>query len=238
MERSPPPSPRISKRKPNSPLKRDDSQNKAIRKEGDNSPKLTLEQKVEIVFDKLVEWGPIIDKLQDIDSVREISVKVDKVDRDLERVKKELIAANVIIVGAAETENETYKELAQTVEKVLGALKIGDVDYSQIRRLGRPAAGKTRSIQVKLVRQKDKISILQAKKNLKADKDLAQVYINAELTQLEKARETLLRETASDWKKTNKEIKYFIRGGRLTIVRADGSKTFHEVNADGIVEQI
>jgi len=239
MERSPPQSPFTVKRKPTSPLKRDESQNKVIITDRqDNSSKLTLEQKVELVFDKLVEWGPLIKKLEDINCVPEISVKLDQVDRDLERVKKELIASNVIIAGAAEAEKETYAELTQTVEKVLGALKIGEVDYSQVRRLGRPQTGKTRSIQVKLVRQKDKIRILQAKMNLKATKDMANIYINPELTQLEKAREVLLRETATDWKKTNKGIKFFIRGGLLTVIRGDGSKTFHKVNSDGLVEDI
>jgi hypothetical protein len=152
-------------------------------------------------------------------------------------VKKELVASNIIIQGVKEGEKETYVDLEKQVEKVLGALKIGDIDYSSIRRLGRPTTGKARSIQVKLVRQKDKVRILVAKKNLKGLEGFNKIYINPELTNLEKEREKALREAGRDLKKEKKNLKYFIKGGRLTTIE-NGEEKQYGLDAWGNVDEI
>ena len=57
------------------------------------------------------------------------------------------------------------------MEKVFSALNIGDIDYGRIRRLWKPSEGKSRIIQVKLVREMDKVKILRAKKTLRELKE-------------------------------------------------------------------
>jgi hypothetical protein len=140
-------------------------------------------------------------------------------------------------VGVLEKKGESHEELEQEVEKVLSALDIGDIDYGRIRRQGRRQEGKSRIIQVKLVRETDKVKILKAKKTLRGHKDFAKVYINPELTPLQQQREGKLRATAKDWKETNKALKYHIRGGHLVVTLNKETKEY-KVNQEGQVEEV
>jgi hypothetical protein len=89
---------------------------------------------------------------------------------------------------------------------------------------------------VKLVRETDKEKILKAKKTLRGHKDFANVYVNPELTALQQQREKKLRETAKDWKGTNKTLKYHIRGGHLIVTLNKQTKGY-KVN-EGQVEEV
>jgi len=189
------------------------------------------------IFAKLMELEPLIRKLEDLGTVKVIEEKVVRLDEQLEKVKREQVATNVIIVGVMETKDETFAELEQQVEKVFGALNIGDIDYGRIRRLGRPSENKPRIIQAKLVRELDKVKILRAKKTLRGIKDLENVYINPELTPLQQQREMKLREVAKTKKKGNPKSKYHIRGGRLIVTSNKGTEEYG-VNAEGNVQEI
>jgi len=156
--------------------------------------KLTQEQKVDRIFAKLFEWEPLIQKLETIGPVQKVSDRVDKVESEFEHIRKELVSANIIIQGAVEEEKESYKDLEGKVEKILEALNIGAVDYSNVRRLGKPSPGKNRGIQVKLVRQRDKVRILSAKKNLIGAAGFNKIYINPERTTIERTRDKKLRD--------------------------------------------
>jgi len=203
----------------------------------DEDRHLSLEQKLDRYFAKIFEWEPLIQKLEDLGPVQELIERVDNIDSDLERVKKDLIAANIIIRGAEEGENESYAQLAEKVEKVFKALDVGDIDWSSTRRLGKATPGKSRGIQVKLVRQKDKIRILGAKKKLAGDKDFGKVFINPELTKLELVKEVALRKKAKELKNENKNIKFYIKGGRLTVIR-DQKESHYVVGQHGEVQPI
>lgn len=61
------------------------------------------------------------------------------------------------------------------------------------RRIGRPAPGRKRPIiEVSLLRQKDKFAIFSAKAELKENKELEDVYINAAITPKEQKNHKLL----------------------------------------------
>jgi hypothetical protein len=242
--RTPPHTPNpfsFGKRKPSSPADTGKPQpSKVSITEEDR--RLTQEQKLDRIFEKLFEWEPLIQKLESVGPVLEIIERVDKIDIELERMKKDQIAENIIIQGVEEGEREPYAELEKKVENIFGALNIGPIDCSYIKRVPlrngqKPKAGSGRNIQVKLVRQKDKVRILGAKKNLKRTEGFSNIYINPELTKLERAREATLRETARAWKTTNKGIKFYIRGGRLTVNQGQEERRYF-VNSDGLVEEI
>ena len=187
----------------------------------------------------IINLQPVIKKLEELDlgAVKVIEEKVERLDGELEKVKREQIAANIILVGVLENKDETYSEMEQQVEKVFGTLNIGDVDYGRIRRLGKKSEGKSRAIQVKLVRELDKVKILRAKKTLRGSKDHGKVYINPELTPLQQQREMKLREAAKIWKEGNKTLKYHIRGGRLIVINNNDTKEYG-INAEGEVQEV
>jgi len=223
-----------AKRKPTSPAKEEDRVTKLTIIDSDQV--LSQEQKVDKILAKLLDLER---RWEDSGALREVAMKVEKVDEELERLRKEQIAANVIIVGVPEKKQEKYQDLEQAVEKVLSALDLGNIDFSQIRRLGKADGTKNRSIQVKFVRQKDRVRVLLAKKKLREVQELKDIYINAELTQLDMVREQKLRETARDWKKTNPglNLKYYIKKGRLVVIRNRKVEEYR-VNEDGDVEPI
>jgi len=224
-----------SKRKPTSAAKEVDRSKKS----NITKPEKALDQgqKVDKIFEMLTELQPIIKKLEDLGVIKEIEDKVERLDGELEKVKRELIASNVVIMGVLEKKEESHEQLEQQVEKVFGSLDIGDVDYGRIRRLGLPKEGKSRIIQVKLVRESDKVKILKANNTLKGKKDFAEVYINSEQTQLQEQHEKKLRKTAKFWKDANKNLKYHIRGNRL-IVTDDKDTNKFKVNEGGQVEPV
>lgn len=128
-------------------------------------------------------------------------------------------------------EQEKYTDLEKSVEKVLTALDIGNIDYRQVQRK------KNQTIQVKLVREKDRVRVLMAKKKLRNIQELKDVYINPELTFQETVKEQKLREAAKDWKTTNPDIKYYIKRGHLTVTFNNETKKYG-VNEDGLVQLI
>ena len=220
----PPPAPNpFAFRKPKSPIK-------------EKIPATTesLEQKLDKIWAKLED---VDRKLEGLDSVREINEKVEKLDLGLEQCKREQVSKNLIIVGLDDKEKETYAELERKVVDVFKTLNIGDVDYSNIRRLGKYTQDKRRSIQVKLMRQRDKVRILKAKKSLKSNEVYSKIYINPELTQVERNQQATLLEAAKKWKAGSPALKYLIRGGRLTAT-LNNETHIYRLNDEGQVEEI
>ena len=224
-----------SKRKPTSPANEVDRRKKSNL----TNPEKALDQgeKVDKIFEMLTELQPNMRKLEDLGVIKEIEDKVERLDGELEKVKRELIASNVVIMGVLEKKEESHEELEQQVEKVFGALDIGDVDYGRIRRLGQPMEGKSRIIQVKLVRETDKVKIFKAKKTLKGNKEFEAVYINSEQTQIQQHCDKKLRKTAKFWKDADKTLKYHIRRNRLIVIDHTGTREF-KVNEEGQVEPV
>jgi hypothetical protein len=83
-------------------------------------------ENVDKIFTMLTKLAPLIQKLEytDLGSVKVIQEQVEKLDGELERVKREHIATNVIILGALEKQDETHEEMQQQVEKVFRATSI------------------------------------------------------------------------------------------------------------------
>jgi len=91
----------------------------------DTDQLLSQEQKVDKILSKLLELEK---KWEESPVLLEVKVKVDKIDNELERLRKDQISNNIIIAGVPEEKQEKYEDLEKRVEKVLGALQIGDVD--------------------------------------------------------------------------------------------------------------
>jgi hypothetical protein len=195
----------------------------------------SIEEKLDRIWAKLEELDL---KLEGLDSVRELSEKIEKVDLEVEHGKRVQIENNIIIVGLEEKEKEPYAELESKVMEVFKTLKIGDMDFSYIRRLpGKYTKGKPRGIQVKLMRHRDKIKILKSKKLLKGNEVYSKVYINPEQTRVERHQDSVLRETAKKWKDGNTALKFFIRGGRL-IATLNNETHIYRLNKEGEVEEM
>ena len=88
-----------------------------------------------------------------------IKKQVQEHDKALEMTYKELIAATIRIRNLEEAANEDPLETITKVENLFGKLGLQNLDYSDLRRIGRKE-GKPRPIIVKFLRRKDKVAVL------------------------------------------------------------------------------
>ena len=140
----------------------------------------------------------------------------------MERLKKQLTAKSLFIIGIQEKPNESYKDIDEETDKLSSALGIPKIDYDMARRVGKPIAGKSRPIELVLIRQRDKILIFSAKAKLRGSADSRNIYINSTRPQTELKRYMKLLEFAKQQKSQDSSIKFrFTRGGTLEV--SDGS---------------
>ena len=100
-------------------------------------------------------------------------------------MKRQMLSKTLIIQGIVEKPNETFKDSHEELEKLAVLLEIPRLDYDQARRRGMHMAGRTRSIELTLLRHRDKMEILATKSKLKVRAATKNIYINAALTNME-----------------------------------------------------
>jgi len=124
-----------------------------------------------------VELGTGHGKIERLGICEVHAVKIGGSGFQIGEFERELISNNVIITGLKDTKDETPAQLFGAVEALLMQMNLQDVDYSYARRLGPPKDKKTRAVQLKLVRQKDKCRIFNSKKELLKHEETKKIFI-------------------------------------------------------------
>ena len=93
-------------------------------------------------------------------SVSVMAPEIVKLQTDVEKLKRQLIVKSLFITGIEEKPNESYKDIDKEIGKLSSLLGLPTIDYDMARRVGKPIAGKSRPIELVLLRRKDKMLIL------------------------------------------------------------------------------
>ena len=169
-------------------------------------------------------------------SVSSMVPAIQKLQSDVERLKKQLIRKSLIITGIEEKPNESYKDIDKEIEKLSSSLGLPTIDYDMTRRVGKPILGKSRPIELVLLRQRDKMLILSAKTKLRENAHSKNIYINSTRTETEQKKYKKLLEFAKQQKSQDSSIKFrFTRGGILEISGGSAAGLYY-VDANDKIE--
>ncbi len=131
----------------------------------------------------------------------EISEKLPEVVADLwkDREEAQRRSRNVVVIGVKETEQNQSegtmmaKDLAE-MKKIMTALDIKEAKIVGVRRLGRKVNGRNRPLQVIFDDANIPNQVLRKSKELKGIEELADVYVNRDLTRKQREKEYKLRQ--------------------------------------------
>ena len=180
----------------------------------------------------LTESVPKIEK-----SVTGMLQDIQKLQFDVERLKKQLLSKSLMVYGIQEKPNETYKDIDKEVGRLSTLLGLRNIDYDIARRVGKPVKGKSRPIELILVRQRDKMEILSAKTKLGGNPDAKNIYISTARTQAEQKRYKKLLEFAQNKKSQDLSIKFrFKRGDILEITEGTNTSQYYVDSANKVID--
>ena len=189
-----------------------------------------------VMDEKLNEkLNPIIGNL---DSIKQMVTTVQTdliiVNDEMEMMRKRLLSRTLMIFGLEEAPKENYHTTEGKVDELAQKLGITDLDFENLRRVGRPVPGKNRPIEITLVRVRDKIKMLTAKTQLKNDPAMKKVYINPART----LKESQIHKKLQAFAKSHKgdDGKYRIRNQILQI-DSQTAKGYYYVTKEGNVER-
>jgi hypothetical protein len=167
--------------------------------------------------------------------VSNVQLSLSTVERRIESLERELNKKKLRLVGITEEKNETREQLKAKVETFITAtLKItAPIEFDNLYRMGKPRDGVSRPIILELMRLNDRYELLKAKRNLKGTK----IYLDVMLTERGARMEKQLRDKGKEMKKTNGDIKFFIRNGILNIDNK-GSKTAFKFDGMGNISEV
>jgi hypothetical protein len=156
-----------------------------------------------------------------IEVVQPLKNQISQLEIRLERIEKNFKENNIIIHGLKDDGQERKIQLLTKLrEVVLGPIGFKNVGVDNVYRLGPPINGKCRPIIVRLVCVVDKEPILQASRHdvLKKEK----IFINSDLTEMERNKRDKLRQHLEQVKKSQPEITGSVRGNSL-FIKKDGA---------------
>ena len=175
---------------------------------------------------KMDEIKSMISKMMEVMVTKEDFAKVNPILSFAANLEKRDKMKNIIISGISEEEKE-YDEIKITkVRDVFKKCGVANLMIDDIFRLGKPCAGKTRPMLVKLCSMLDKRAILRGTKALKG----TNIYINHDLTKEERNIEKTLRTKLNEIKSLNKNAKGRIDKGKLTIIANGVTSNYTVVN--------
>jgi len=159
---------------------------------------------------------------------------------------------NLIIGGLPETPSETPKQLEALLSTVAHEMGLKEIDYDEAYRLGKPKAGTSsqpttpRPVIIKLIRKKDKFTILNHKKQLYTDDDgkiaptkkFAKVYFTEDLTPEERKHAANLRSKLKELKEQDATLTENISNGKLLVRRSGKVIKSFTCKADGTIVPI
>jgi len=137
---------------------------------------------------------------------------------------------NIVVYGIPENNPEKYNDLELLITN-LGS-KLGMVfDFDHAFRLGKNK-GTGRPILIRLMRTRDKFRIFENRSKLKG----TNIYINEDLTESERKKNSLLLKKAKELRQSNPYSKTIIRTGKL-IFNDSIRKVIYTVNANGELQE-
>ena len=156
----------------------------------------------------------------------------------VEELRKQLLRKTVIIFGLQETAQESLQDLEGKVKAMAQKMGMAELDIDYVRRFGRPVPGKTRPIELTLLRTRDAFRILQAKSQLRNEPTMKNVFIDPARTPQEIQIYRKLQKFARDHKKfIDRNAKFRIRNGILQLESRDGGGCYY-VTKDGKVQKL
>ena len=201
----------------------------------------SLPPDLEALFQKInskltTELAPIKESLNKIEETNgKIKTEIVQVKNELERMKRQILSKTLIIQGIKEKPHETFKDIHEELENLAGLLGISKLDYDNARGMGRPMAGRTRSIELTLLRQRDKMEILGAKKKLKDSEATKNVYINSALTSMELRHHKKLVAFARKEKELDSNTNFRVGRNQILYIQSGAAKGQYYVDAEGII---
>ena len=182
-----------------------------------------MEAKLDLIVAKLTELN---------ENVAKTSTRLDKLETAVEEIRKQQVSKSLVIFGLTEPDGETYAMLENATEKLMKDIGVNNFDPDNVKRMGRPQAGKTRPVIVEMLRTRDKHAILKAKSVARQLMTQKKIYIYPEKTKAERQIEKELAIHAKTFKSTHPGLQTSIRNSKL---RADqgGQIEYYHLDTTG-----
>ena len=164
--------------------------------------------------------------------------EITAVKADMEKISREQLAKTVIIYGMPEDPNENYKDIDKKIEELKCMLEMPTLDYDNARRMGKPRSEGCRPIELKLLRQRDKAAIFEAKPKLQKSQRAAKIYISPARTKSEQENYKKLLEYAREMRTLDAAMKFRIIRGQILDAQSNGKAKQFCIDLNGkVVEQ-
>ena len=150
-----------------------------------------------------------------------------------ETVEKKILRKTVIIHGISDRREETMEETEQRVRELANNMGVVHLDVDIAKRLGKFQDGKTRPVELTLVREKQLVLLMKSKSKLKGSEATERIYIDEACTPEELSKRSKLLKYAKSLKSKDSTSRFhFIRKSVLEIHSRGKSGKFH-VNDEG-----
>ena len=168
-------------------------------------------------------------------SLGSMKTDISSVQTSVEILKKQLLMKSVVIYGIGESPNEDTQTTEQKVQGVANQIGLPSLDVDMIRRMGLPRKGRNRPIELTLLRQKDKLLLMNARHKLKDIDSTKNIYINNARTDLEHKNYHKLLAFARGHRAHDQDTKFRIIRDRILEITSKSANGQYEVDPEGIV---
>ena len=168
-------------------------------------------------------------------SLGNMKTDIAAVQTSVEILNKQLLMKSVVIYGIRESPNEDMQATEQKVQELAKQIGLPNLDVDMIRRMGLPMKGRDRPIELTLLRQKDKLAIMNARYKLKDYDSTKNIYINAARTDLEHKNYHKLLAFARGHKAQDQDTKFRIVRDRVLEITSKSTNGQYVVNLEGTV---
>ena len=141
-----------------------------------------------------------------------------------------------MIHGLKDSRLETIEDTEQEVRELATSLGARHLDVDLATRLGKFQEGKTRSIQLSLVRKKQTIQLLKSKRKLRESEYTRMVYIDEACTPEDLRKRSRLIKNAKLQKEINNANSYRLIGSVLEVHGGTTPGKFYVNEEDKVVE--
>ena len=168
-----------------------------------------------------------------VDQLSGLTEMVKEVKIRTETVEKKILRKTVIIHGISDRREETMEETEQRVRELANNMGVVHLDVDIAKRLGKFQDGKTRPVELTLVREKQLVLLMKSKSKLKGSEATERIYIDEACTPEELSKRSKLLKYAKSLKSKDSTSRFhFIRKSVLEIHSRGKSGKFH-VNDEG-----
>ena len=171
------------------------------------------------------------------ENVNKTLTGLDKLEAAVEDIRRQQVSKSLVIFGLTEPDGETYAMLENETENLMKAIGVHNFDPDNVKRMGRPQAGKTRPVIVEMLRTRDKHAILKAKSTARQLLTQKKIYIYPEKTKTERTIEKDLAAHAKNFKSTNPGVQTSIRNSKLRVDEG-GQIEYYQLDATGNLKKM